>query len=310
MIQNNLPKLSVIVPVYNGEKTIVECLKSLFNQDYPHDLYEIIVVNNRSLDNTAQLVKSFDVMYLTENEIQSPSAARNLGAKVAHGDILVFFDADQVAEKSYLSKIIHGWEDPSYGAFGSKCLALDNISEKYLMDSQQVSEELIERGLTVNGSVYHMLGAGISAYKKQAFNQLGGFDPHMFSSEDFDLALRLQKQLDLKIKYNFDAFCFHYSRSAMGLLKREYRIGLGDEIFGDKYPELKKSKLALLYKLIKRTVLGIFTILFNLTRLKSWEYKKIKILKIWQDLAMKWANFLGRLHYRFGLKDYRIPADW
>jgi glycosyltransferase involved in cell wall biosynthesis len=310
MTQTNLPKLSVIVPVYNGEPTILECLVSLLEQDYPRDFYEVIVVNNRSTDKTAQIVKTFDVMYLMENETQSPSAARNLGAKVAHGDILVFFDADQIAQKNYLSKLIIGWEDSSYGAFGGKCMALDNISEKYLMESQQVSEELIERGLKINGSIYHMLGAGISAYRKDIFNQLGGFDPKMFSSEDFDLALRLQKQSGLKIKYNFDAYCFHYSRNAVGLLKREYRIGLGDEYFGDKYPELKKSKVVLLFKLTKRTFMGIFTILFNLIRLKSWSYKKTKVLKIWQDLVMKWANFLGRMHYRLGFKDYRIPADW
>jgi len=53
------PFVSVIVPVYNGEKTIAECVKSLLSQDYPKDRYEIIIVDNNSKDQTAEIIKKY-----------------------------------------------------------------------------------------------------------------------------------------------------------------------------------------------------------------------------------------------------------
>ena len=63
---DNAPSVSVIVPVYNGEKTIEKCILSLMDQDYPRDRYEIIVVDHGSTDGTAKIVKQFPVKYLSE----------------------------------------------------------------------------------------------------------------------------------------------------------------------------------------------------------------------------------------------------
>ena len=96
--------ISVIVPVYNGEKVIEKCIDSLLKQTYQE--MEIILVNDGSIDNTDSICSSYRKKYdcikyfLQKN--QGPGAARNRGLKEAKGEYLAFVDADDWLEPSFL----------------------------------------------------------------------------------------------------------------------------------------------------------------------------------------------------------------
>ena len=94
------PQFSVIIPVYNGEGTIAECLEALASQDMPRREFEVIVVDDGSTDGTAAIVKQFDVKYIHQ-ENTGPATARNVGVKNAQGKIVVFTDADCVPEPNW-----------------------------------------------------------------------------------------------------------------------------------------------------------------------------------------------------------------
>ena len=94
--------ISVIIPVYNEEQHIQACLKSLLSQST--NPAEIIVVDDGSTDQTANLVKQFPVTLITVDH-QGPGTARNLAAKSAKGEILVFVDADMVFDKQFLKNL-------------------------------------------------------------------------------------------------------------------------------------------------------------------------------------------------------------
>ena len=96
---DNLPNVSVIIPVYNAESFIAGCLERIINQSYPKEKLEILVVDNASTDRSASIIKSFPVKYLF-CEKRGPSAARNLAIKAASGEYLVFIDADCLAEST------------------------------------------------------------------------------------------------------------------------------------------------------------------------------------------------------------------
>ena len=82
------PKVSVIVPVYNGAATLVSCLRAIESSDYAN--YECLVVNDGSTDNTLALAQQFTVRLVqVENGPRGPAHARNRGAEVAQGDILI-----------------------------------------------------------------------------------------------------------------------------------------------------------------------------------------------------------------------------
>jgi glycosyltransferase involved in cell wall biosynthesis len=91
------PIVSVIVPVLDEEKVIGRCLQSLSDAEFPANQFEVIVVDNGSIDNTIQIVESFrNVLRLTI--LRHPrihiSAVRNCGAAQAKGQLLAFLDAD------------------------------------------------------------------------------------------------------------------------------------------------------------------------------------------------------------------------
>ena len=103
-----MPKVSVIVPVYNVEKYIKKCLESLLNQTL-QDI-EIIIVNDGSKDNSVQIINNYinkypnKIIYL-EKENGGLSDARNFGIKYASGEYIAFLDSDDYAEKDTYQKM-------------------------------------------------------------------------------------------------------------------------------------------------------------------------------------------------------------
>jgi len=100
-------KVSVIIPAYNEEKTIGECLKYLTKQTYKN--FEIIVVDDGSTDKTLKILQELKnknlKLKIVHGKHSGTGAARNLGAKKATGEILVFVDADMIFEKNFLKKL-------------------------------------------------------------------------------------------------------------------------------------------------------------------------------------------------------------
>ena len=100
-----------MVPVYNGESMIGKCIESLWNQDYPKDRYEIIIVDNDSKDGTAEVIKRYPAKYVLEDKIHTSYGARNTGARHAKGELRAFCDADETAEKQWLKTLVAGLAD-------------------------------------------------------------------------------------------------------------------------------------------------------------------------------------------------------
>ncbi|KKT65971.1 MAG: hypothetical protein UW60_C0031G0002 [Candidatus Woesebacteria bacterium GW2011_GWA2_44_33] len=96
-------KVSIVIPTYNEERVIGKCLESLKNQIYAD--FEIIVVDDGSSDKTLRIISGQKVKALRQKH-KGPGAARNLGAKHANGEILVFVDADMTFDKNFLKNLV------------------------------------------------------------------------------------------------------------------------------------------------------------------------------------------------------------
>ena len=103
-----MPKFSIIVPVYNVEDYIKECLDSIKNQSFKD--YEVIVVNDGTKDKSMDIVKKYDVKII-EQENQGLSVARNNGAKRARGEYILFVDSDDTIEKDLLKELNEATKD-------------------------------------------------------------------------------------------------------------------------------------------------------------------------------------------------------
>lgn len=104
-------KLSLLIPVYNSEKFLAQCLESVCNQDLPSSDYEIIIINDGSSDGSAKIIEDFQEkqsnIISLKQENKGVSAARNAGLMVAKGNYISFVDSDDFIQPNSLLRILH-----------------------------------------------------------------------------------------------------------------------------------------------------------------------------------------------------------
>jgi len=104
-------KLSIVLPTYNNEKTIQECLESIFFQNFSKEDFEVLFIDGGSKDKTLEIAKRYPVKIL-ENIKRNEEAARMIGIEKAKGEILCFIDADNIlVEKDWITKAVETFKD-------------------------------------------------------------------------------------------------------------------------------------------------------------------------------------------------------
>ena len=103
-------QLSIIVPVYNVEQYIFRCLDSIYNQDLPDDFFEVILVNDGTMDNSIEVIQKIlerhTNIIVINQENQGPSVARNNGIAKARGEFLLMIDSDDLLYDNSLSPLL------------------------------------------------------------------------------------------------------------------------------------------------------------------------------------------------------------
>ena len=104
-------RLSIIIPFYNVEPYITQCLDSVYQQDIPEEEYEVICVNDASPDGTKEIVKEYQKKHtnliLVEHEVNKKlGSARNTGLKIARGEYIWHMDSDDKIERNCLKKML------------------------------------------------------------------------------------------------------------------------------------------------------------------------------------------------------------
>jgi len=193
---------SVIIPAYNAEATLAECVAACLNQTLP--AYEIIVVDDGSTDDTAGIAAAFPVRCVRQGNA-GPASARNRGAAGAAGDVLVFTDADCVPEPDWLERLQEGFDEGVAAVGGTY-----GIANPESLLARMVHEEIAARHASLPREV-DFLGSFNAAYRREVFEALNGFDEdfRQASAEDNDLAYRLQ-DLGERMRFVPGARVAHY----------------------------------------------------------------------------------------------------
>jgi cellulose synthase/poly-beta-1,6-N-acetylglucosamine synthase-like glycosyltransferase len=233
------PVVSVVVPAYNASRTIGLCVEALLNQDYPKDHYDIIVVDNRSTDDTREIVRRYPVRLLEERDRQSSYAARNRGLRAACGELIAFTDSDCIPDRQWLRQLVEGDEDLSHGGFAGRVVPYEptTLLERFAVERHQVSQDIS----MANSYLPIAITANV-AYRKDVLETLGGFNDTMISSGDANLAWRLQLLYGKTIRFNRAAVVYHKHRSTFRSFWRQHRIyGFGTAMLCDQFPGYAKS---------------------------------------------------------------------
>ena len=214
--------VSVIIPVYNDSERLAQCLRSLEHQTYPKSHYEVIVVDNNSTEDLKSLVSQFQqASYEFESTVGS-YAARNKGIECAQGEIFAFIDSDCLPQPHWLQKGIDALKDNAADLAGGQVTFTFSHSKSAaeLYDSvsnMQIKENIETRKIskTANLFVY-----------KYVFDSVGLFPSHFKSGGDVAWTKRAT-DAGFKLVYAPDAEVFHPARTLVPLLKKQYRVGLG-----------------------------------------------------------------------------------
>jgi len=189
------PKVTIGICVKNCEATIKEAIDSVIDQDFPHELIEVIFADDDSTDETLSIIESYvpnmDMQVkVFHHEWKGLGATRNVVVNNASGDYIVWVDGDMILPKDHVSKQVQFMEEnPKVGIAKAKygmppgeniVAALENIPF-IVYDSK-------------SGPLDSKLpGTGGSIYRVEAIRQVGGFDSHMKGvGEDQDAAYRVK----------------------------------------------------------------------------------------------------------------------
>ena len=278
------PMVSVVIPTYNRKDMLKECLDSLFNQTYPKDKYEIIVVNDGSTDGTEEVLKEYAkkapcaFKWLTQQN-KGSYAARNLGIKNARGEIICFTDDDCIADKRWLEELVRGFTDGGIGGVGGRIIAYNprKIVEEYDKMNQEEA---------IKGKFYpSFLITCNAAYRKDILENCGYFDTYFRSGGDVDMGIRVTWR-GHKLKYAPDAIVYHKHRTTfMGFIKQQYAYGTGCSLLGKKYFHfpLLEIFIFLIFKL-GLSIISIPKILGSKDKKKELSERFLNILSIFSYL--------------------------
>lgn len=218
---DNLPFVSVIVPLYNDEFRISDCIGSIVDQSYPSDFYEIIIVDNGSTDDSIAVVAQFPVKLLHENDIQSSYAARNRGVNEARGDILAFTDSDCTP--------VNDWIAQGINALQSNSADLVSGNVRFMFSPQKTGAEaydsLTNMQIKKNISEQQVSKTANLFVRKEVFAAIGQF-PTVQSGGDVLWTGKATGQ-GFKLIYHSPAEVAHPTRKLREMAKKQYRVGKG-----------------------------------------------------------------------------------
>jgi len=201
---SDLPKVSIIIATLNNEKTIGECLKSIFELNYPKELLEVIVVDGDSNDATVKIAKNYSAKIIIK-QANAPSAY-NYAMNYVEGEILGTIDADAKVEKEWLNKLIVHLKDPKVAGVSGTIETWNNES----MLPRCIGYDLKYRYNRIKNEANRVATMNL-LLKKNIVQEVGGFDENLATQYDTDLGVRITSK-GYKIILEPQAKCYHFNR--------------------------------------------------------------------------------------------------
>lgn len=227
------PFVSVVVPVYNEAHVLSNCLQGLFDQSYPSDAYEVIVVDNGSTDGTRQIIDRYPVRYAEETSTQSSYAARNEGIRVAQGEIIAFTDADCVPHPNWLVTGVKPFRDSSVGGVAGRIVSGEPSND---VEAELRRQNWLAETATLEHSFLPYAQTANAFYRQSIFNRIGDFEETWVSGGDADLAWRMQLETPLALVHEPGALVEHHHRSDLGgIFRQAIKWGHGSAQLERKY---------------------------------------------------------------------------
>ncbi|MCD6241732.1 glycosyltransferase [Candidatus Bathyarchaeota archaeon] len=274
--------LSVVIPALNSASTISYTLKSIFSNNFPKELFEVIVVDNGSSDETVEIARKYPVkiFYCPKRGIGPP---RNLGIRKAKGEIICLTDSDCIVEKNWLAKIYTFFkENPEADGVGGPVFPyphyqtkIQKLTGELFVEDQGYPKKLKEVEF---GSTKGIIFGSNSAYKKETLITAGGYSEP--EGSNLELAWRLVLK-GRKLFFSPHIKVYHiFPTDIPSIFKQQFRWGF------------QSTYMKRIYRIDKGIAELIYILYFPFRRLLSLFYPK--------DLEKKLLHFIQLTSYNLG----------
>jgi glycosyltransferase involved in cell wall biosynthesis len=298
-------KISVIIPTHNRAHLLRNCLYSLERQEFDKNLFEVIVINDGSIDDTRQLLEDFKkkteiTFNFINQENKGVSFSRNVGIDNARGEYIAFTDDDCIVPEDWLLRMHHDFVsvDETVAGIGGPldCFALNE--KLYASRFIQFLDEFNYIPVARKFIIFHThisklrgdeqipyLRTSNAIFRKKCLKEVGGFDINFkrAGGEDPDLCYRL---LNLNYQFFFDKnlVVLHHTRESILSYFKSFKNYMEGEVRKNKKSHLYKNKIvrqSYQYLIPRKIIIAfLFCCLYPLSVLGMWRQKKYPLFDV------------------------------
>jgi lipopolysaccharide/colanic/teichoic acid biosynthesis glycosyltransferase/GT2 family glycosyltransferase len=224
--------MSVIVPARNAADTLADCLRALRSQSLPRESYEVIVVDDGSIDDTPRIAEAGSDR-LIRQAWQGRAAARNAGAVAARGKLLVFTDADCVPTPNFLEYLSNAFQHIEIvAAKGAYRTTQRGMIPRFTQQEYQHKHDRMARRTRID-----FIDTYAAAYRRAVFMDNDGFDVSYPTASDQELSFRLARK-GYGMVFLPSAIVYHrHNRTLAEYLRRKFAIGYWKAFLLRSHPE-------------------------------------------------------------------------
>ena len=253
------PSVSIIIPVYNADKTMAACLQAVLQQDYSNVL-EVIVVDDGSTDRTPQIAKSFQTVKYFFQENAGPAAARNKGIRESGGELTAFTDADCLPRPNWISQLVKNFAEAKIAVVAGS-YGIVNVESSLAVS---IHREISFRHHRLLPKFPKSFGSYNFCARRNILVDLGGFDAgyRYASGEDNDLSYKILKA-GYKIYFEPEAIVdHHYPEQVWRYLKSQFRHGFWRAKMYKDHPGMAQGDDYTFWKDMVEVPLSIISVMF------------------------------------------------
>lgn len=229
---SNYPSISVIIPAYNEEKSIISCVSSVLSSTYPQKKLQVIVVNDGSADATEQLVKDFisaqkarNVMIVSQPNSGKAHALNNGIRNYAEGELIMCLDADSCLAKDALRHAVVHFEDKKVMAVASnvKIAGAKGILNFIQRFEYVICYQMKKAQMVFN--VEYIIGGIGSMFRRSILEEINFYDSNTVT-EDIDVTMKILRNGNKNVRAVYGSDVIAYTQAALtisDLIRQRYR---------------------------------------------------------------------------------------
>lgn len=269
---NELPFVSILVPMYNEAQVLGNVLNDLLECNYEKGRFEIIPINDNSTDATGEMLDEYHRRYPAlikpihrRTKDRGKAASLNEGIKLAKGEVIIVFDADYRPGKDLIRQLALAFADPEVGAVMGRVIPY-NTSKNLLtrlLNLERSGGYQADQQARYNLKTVPQYGGTVGGFRKKVIQETGGFDPHILA-EDTELTFRIFTN-GWKVAYANAAECYEEvpeTWEARAQQVRRWSRGHNNVLFRYFFPVLFSKHMNFREKLDGLLLLSVYLVPF------------------------------------------------